>query len=502
MGKMIASHQYIRLIFGLKIKQLRRQRGMSFKELAASTGMSISYLNEIEKGKKYPKTDKIMILAESLEVSYDQLVSLKLNKKLAPIASLFKSGVLDSLPLEMFGIEPGTLIELIVQAPAKLNAFINTLFRIARNYEMGEASFFSAALRSYQEMHDNYFEEIETSVDQFLEQLHLSSNESLKPADLETFLTEQHGYTINRKSLAEHNELSRFRSVFAPKSKELYINKEVSEAQEIFLLGKEVGFNCLELMKERPLLSNSFPVNSFEEVLHSFKASYFASALIINRHRLQEDLEAFLDRKEWDPQAFLDMMASYKGASPEMFLQRLTQLLPRYFGINNLFFIRMHDKLDSKRNRFTITKELHLSQMHLPHGNELQEHYCRRWVSVGTLTELSQMQQNDHPDSLNIAAQISSYINSQKEYLCISVARPNAPTPNSNVSVTLGIPLDSQNKKKIRFWKSESILTRTVHTTCERCPITDCAERAAPPVLAEEKEKQQLIDEKLRELLE
>ena len=55
-----------RIIFGLKVKQLRQDKGLSFAELAKATGMSVSYLNEIEKGKKFPKDDKVAALALAL----------------------------------------------------------------------------------------------------------------------------------------------------------------------------------------------------------------------------------------------------------------------------------------------------------------------------------------------------------------------------------------------------------------------------------------------------
>ena len=64
-----------KLILGLKVKQLRTKKGYSFSKLAKITGLSGSYLNEIEKGKKYPKTDKLRILSEGLEVSYEELTS-------------------------------------------------------------------------------------------------------------------------------------------------------------------------------------------------------------------------------------------------------------------------------------------------------------------------------------------------------------------------------------------------------------------------------------------
>ena len=69
--------EYIRLIFGLKMRQIRNEKDLSLFGLAKKTGLSKSYLNEIEKGKKYPKRDKILLLAEALDTNYDDLVSLK-----------------------------------------------------------------------------------------------------------------------------------------------------------------------------------------------------------------------------------------------------------------------------------------------------------------------------------------------------------------------------------------------------------------------------------------
>ena len=52
--------QNLRFILGLKLSQLRKEQGLSLKELAGKAGIAISYLNEIEKGKKYPKPEKIL----------------------------------------------------------------------------------------------------------------------------------------------------------------------------------------------------------------------------------------------------------------------------------------------------------------------------------------------------------------------------------------------------------------------------------------------------------
>ena len=101
---------YIKLIFGLKLKQARTNKNLSLFGLAKITGLSKSYLNEIEKGKKYPKRDKIVLLSEALETTYDQLVSLKLDKNLAPIGEILQSRILKEIPLDIFGIKESDLI--------------------------------------------------------------------------------------------------------------------------------------------------------------------------------------------------------------------------------------------------------------------------------------------------------------------------------------------------------------------------------------------------------
>ncbi|HEY0769024.1 MAG TPA: helix-turn-helix transcriptional regulator, partial [Sphingobacteriaceae bacterium] len=158
----------LRLILGMKLRQLRDEKGLSLAELAQSTGISISYLNEIEKGKKLPKPDKISVLANSLDVSYDWLVSLKMNKKLAPVAEILQSKMMKEVLHDVLGIDKSQLMDLLAKVPLKLNAFINTIIEISRNYGMRVENFYFAALRSYQEMHENHFDEIEEAVDDFV----------------------------------------------------------------------------------------------------------------------------------------------------------------------------------------------------------------------------------------------------------------------------------------------------------------------------------------------
>lgn len=476
---MAINKRNIRLIFGLKVRQYRLEKKLSFKDLSQKSGLSVSYLNEIEKGKKYPKSEKIIRLAEALDVSYDQLVSLKLSKKMAPVAELLNSGILDDLPLSIFGLETNTLLELITDVPTKINAFISTIIKIARNYEMSREHFYLAALRSYQEMHDNYFEELEEAVETFVREFDFDLSPPVSVEQITHILKNTYGYTIDTVGLTQYPELSSIRSLYLPDSRYLFINHELTPMQKAFQFGKELAFNYLKL-KERPSPHSYGKLNSFEEALNNFKASYFSVALLINRDEMKRDLEDLFESSTWDSEHFLGLMNKYE-ATPEMFFHRLTNLLPKYFGVNNLFFLRTEQQLDVEPEYYRITKELHLQRQHSPHSVVLDEHYCRRWVSVRILKNLMRSQQVEGGEDCLVDVQHSSYVGTKNEYFCISVARANSPTPNSNVSVTIGIHLDTVAKRKIKFLEHPDIPGKVVHSTCQRCTITDCMERAAPP---------------------
>ena len=63
--------ELVNIIFGVKIRQARLEDGLTLSEFAQRCDLSPSYITEIEKGRKYPKPDKILKMAEVLDKSYD-----------------------------------------------------------------------------------------------------------------------------------------------------------------------------------------------------------------------------------------------------------------------------------------------------------------------------------------------------------------------------------------------------------------------------------------------
>lgn len=482
----------IRIIFGLKVKQLRSDKGISLTDLAAVTGISVSYLNEIEKGKKHPKPSKTAIIADALGVSYDYLVSLKLNKRLQPVGELLQSNILSELPLEHFGLDINRVLDLFATAPAKLSAFINTLLEISRAFDLRVEQFYFSALRSYQELHDNYFDEIELEAERFLEQFQL--NEEITPTfdELATILLDQFNITIQTENFVNHPELASLRSVFVPGARpQLLLNPALTVQQKTFALARELGFQYLNL-QERPYTSTWVKVGSFEEVLNNFKASYFAGALLLNQDRLVEDIQVLFSQPAWRPDLLLKLMEKYR-TSPETLLHRFTSLLPKFFGIKQLFFLRFHHTPETES--FYLTKELHLAGLHNPHASFLNEHYCRRWIS---LTIFNEVEKETNARNTLVGIQKSSYINSDNEYLVLALAQP---TENRHGTISIGLLINENLRNKVNFLNDAAILTREVNETCERCPALDCLERAAAPIILEKQLWQEQVNETLTKLL-
>ncbi len=486
----------LRTIFGLKIAYLRQQKSLSYQQLADAADLSMSYVHEIEKGKKYPKADKILLLAKALDSSYDELVSIHASKRLQPIIDLLESEFFKVFPMEMFGISPDKLLELFINAPDKLNAFISTIIKLARNYQMQSENFYTAALRSYQDMNDNYFEDLEQAVAHFKTENNISTKGVFSTESLEKLLKEQYSITVDRKKLASQKVLKGVRSYYTEGAKRLHLNKELTSAQENFLLARELGFQYMKL-KERPYETVIMKAENFEKLFNNFKASYFASAFLMPKHDMVSDIKTWAESSVWNPKAFINLTVKY-NVTAEMLIQRLSNILPKHFKINDLFFIRL--QADEHLKVFKMNKELHLSRIHKPYANELHEHYCRRWVSVNAIKQLRTSLQLDKTTTQVCDAQISNYWETELSYFCVTVAKPNTSNHKESMSVTLGILIDDNARRLFRFLSDPNIKVKVVNTTCERCSMPDCGERATAPYFIEKMNEQKEIDAALASL--
>ncbi len=494
------SENNIKLIFGLKLKQLRLDKNLSLAELARRTSLSSSYVNEIENGKKYPKSDKIAALADALDISYDKLVSLKLTKNLAPVSELLESNILEQLPLDHYGININKLLHQISLAPLQLSALVSTLIELAKGLEMSQNNFSKTAIRTYKELNDNYFPELEDAVNKFLKKIKFTYKAPLKFNAVLKIIEDEFNYEVKEHVISDSEEFRTIRGINIQngKKKKILLNKRLTDSQKAFIIGKEIAYNYLNITERSNIYSN-LRLDSFDQLLNNLRASYFATALMIRKEDLLSDLRIFFGKKYFDDKFIISLLQKY-NASPEMLMQRITNILSRYFNINTFFFHRFNSGKGS--DVFNLSKEIRLNTKENPGGYNTSEHYCRRWQSVNVIRKLEKMQHKCNKSGQTLAGtQKSVFINSGNEYLTMSIAKDSTLLKNTTYSVTLGFLMNEELRQRISFANDPSIPVITVNDTCERCQIMDCKERIAEPTVYENKVRLMKLQDTLKKII-
>ncbi len=479
----------VTIIFGMKVRQARLEAGMTLTDLARESDLSPSYLTEIEKGRKYPRTDKIVRMAEALGKEYDDLVSIKLAPSLRYLEKTLSSTTVQRFPFEEFGLEPADALGLMTREPERASALLHAILEIARRYDLKEEDFIRAALRSYQEIHENYFPDLEEAALAFTAEFGpaygLAPTQTPSLATLESILRQEYGYTIDDRTLSATPELAGFRSVLVPGAQPiLYINDRLYDRQVRFILARELGYRYLDIT-ERSLASTPDHVGSFQQLLNDMRAAYFGGALLIPRAAIIADLQAFFDLPAWDAAPFSAMLETY-DVTPEMLLYRFSELIPEFFGIK-LHLLRFHHTDDT--DDYPLIRQLNMNQLLVPSGIGLDEHHCRRWLSIRLLPD---GQDTAQPNPLPVGVQISEFLDSHDRFLCMGFGRRMVLSPDVASSVIVGFRVDANLRQTIRFLEDPAIPHTIINETCERCPLTadQCRVRAAPPTILQERQTQ------------
>ncbi len=515
----IPDGQNLRFILGLKLSQLRKDKNFPLKRLAALSGLSISYLNEIERGKKYPKPEKILALAEALGVKYEDLVSLSLGANMSSLERMLKTGALQNFPLELFGVNSSGLMEMMSGAPDRFSALIDTAQKIMRRYDLRVEALLLTAMRSYLEMHENHFPDLEQAAEKFRREHRWmrprAGGEAPAPAELVARLREhlaaRHGYALDDQTLGEERDLADRRSVFiAGRPPRLLLNPLLEPMQQALILAREIGYHALGLgLEGRMVTASPDEAVSFDQHLNHQRASYFAGALLLDPARVRAAVADLLARRSWEPEALRALPARF-GATPEMMFHRLSQVLPQAFGLRAMYFLRFEHYADT--GRYRLAKELHFTRMHGTHSIGVNEHHCRRWVTMRLLAELADAPapapgmpaaagKSSAPAELPLVGAQRSRFPGGDEYFSLSMATPQPLSPGVNSCVTLGFLMNEKFKETVRFWNDSAIPDREVNETCERCGLLDCLERAVEPRILRRDEQRARRNAALKDLV-
>ena len=492
------SNDLVNIIFGMKVRQARIEANLTRGEFAEGADLSLSYLTEIEKGRKYPRSDKILRMAETLGVDYDTLVSIKLDPSMTYLTSALSSPLLSEFPFEEFSLDESQLVSLLTRAPAKASALLHAISEISRQYDLRSEHFLWAMLRSYQEIHENYFPELEDAAAGFVKEFGLESRTPITLGVLRDLIQDSFDYELENETLAADLSLRGYRSIFVQKQRpRLFVNRLLRPRQVKFLLAREIGYHYLDL-KERSSTSSPDRVDSFQQVLNDFKASYFAGALLLPLESVRADMHELFSQEIWRPQLLLDMLDRYQ-ITPEMLLYRFSELAGQFFGLG-LHFLRLH----RVEGRYQVIKRLNMSRLPIPSGLALREHQCRRWLNARLLRTIDEKRETEqiHERPL-IGVQMSEFLESQDRYLSLGFARPLILSPQVTSSVVVGFRVEPDLAQVIRFARDPAMPSTIINKTCERCPLSaeQCEVRAAEPLILREQQLKQDRREAVEQLM-
>ncbi len=475
--------QLVNIIFGMKVKQARLETGMTLTEFASQSELSPSYVTEIEKGRKYPRADKIMRIAEVLDKDYDDLVSIRLEPPLTHLGTALSSPVLGQFPFEEFGIEMSDIVTVLTRSPDKASALLHAVSEVGRQYDLQEHHFLRSALRSYQELHDNYFPDLEAEAVKFAKKHKLDVNFPLEVETLQNLLETKFNYVIDTERLVNDPELKGYRSVFIRGSKpKLLLNTNLHPYQIRFLLARELGYLTLGL-SDRANTTPPDQVDSFQQVLNDFRASYVAGSLLMPQPLMLDDIQAFFDNGSWDASSLKKLLEKYR-VSPENLMYRFSELVPQFFGLP-IHYLRVHREGD----RYRLARQLNLNRLRVPNGLAADEHFCRHWLVVRLLQELQEKRSSGdqtNMDSPVIGVQVSEYLDQKSWFLCFGFAR-EMPLEGFDSCGIIGFRIEPNLRNTIRFSADPEIPQVTINETCERCSLSaaQCSLRAAPPTTLE-----------------
>lgn len=472
-----------KFLLSLKLKQLRLENNLSLKSLSSVSGLSSSYLNEIEKGKKFPSESTLKSLENALGFKNNDLLK-ESNNKMDSIKRLLDGQFFKNYPFELWGISKHDIFDIISSAPEKFSSLLNAFLAISKNFDISLRDIQMATLRAYQEDRDNYFEEIEDKVDEFKIKHDLISTIKIEKNRLRKILEEEYNYKITFNE--DFKDLNLKYIYYYNRGHKLFINKKLPPIQINFILAKEIGHQVLKTPhnKRGDIFLDG---EDFESLINDFKTSYFSGALLLNKDFLVSDIKDIFKEPIFEMNSFSTLIEKY-GVGAETFINRLTQIFPRYFGLRGLFYFKIKGNQQDNLGRHNIIKELHLNKIHAPHGIGLNEHYCRRWVSLKVLSDLNDENLNN---KTTIDFQKSIIHNTSEEYFVVSMAKKSTLFENGqNTCITLGIQIDDNFKNKVKFFEDKNLKSKIIGQTCERCEKMDCEERlSAPYVIMQNKMK-------------
>ena len=447
---------------GPKIKAFRRQLGIQANKLAEQLGISPSYLNLIESGKRRIDGDLIIKICKELRIELKDITSqseLKLENNISELLSdeLFEDlDILGPEVKDLVNTNPKiakALIKLGDNYKQKDHDIVNRVENISgKIIDSRKASFPGEVVSDFLQENKNYFPKLEEFANEVF--LNIQVNNRATYMALCEYLKNKH-HIIVKDVLPEENKP--FSKVFKKKEKELLLSDYVAlETKKLYVAAQIAHEGAISIIEDY-LLKFSFPSEESKKLTKVALLNYCGAAILMPYKMFHSECI----KQKYD----LELLQNTFATTFEQIAHRVTSLQdPKLPGIPFHFL-----RVDIAGN---ISKRFSLSGIEIPRYGGA----CPRWNVYSAFTRPGFIQ-----------AAVSKMSNGEK-YVCIARTVEKGVGRFGEAKSILSIGLGCEAKYAKDFVYTENLNLNDKKTeipigvSCRTCDRLDCSQRAFPPL--------------------
>ena len=452
----------IDLKIGPKIKAFRRQLGLQANNLSEQLGISPSYLNLIESGKRKIDGDLLLKVCEELKIELTDLT----NKSDLNLANNLSELLGDELfeDLDILGPEVQDLVNTnpkIARALIKLGdnykqkgqEIVSKVENISGKIIDGrKTSFPGEVVSDFLQENKNYFSKLEKFADDIFNRIQINNRATYMA--LCDFLKTEYGVKV-KDVLPEDGKP--FSKIYYKSQKELHLSDYVALETKKLYAAAQIAQEGAMVVIENYLSEFKFPSEESKKLTKVALLNYCGAAILMPYKLFHQECM----KQKYD----LELLQNTFACTFEQIAHRVTCLQdPKLPGIPFHFL-----RVDVAGN---ISKRFSLSGIEIPRYGGA----CPRWNVYSAFSRPGVIQ-----------AAVSKMSNGEK-YVCIARTVEKGVGRYGKKKSILSIGLGCQAKYAKDFVYTENLDLNDKKTeipigvSCRTCDRLDCSQRAFPPL--------------------
>ena len=450
------------LKIGPKIKAFRRQLGIQANKLSEQIGISASYLNLIESGKRNVDSNLIIKICSELRINVSDLTSKSDLNLENDISELLSDEIFEDLDIlgpevkDLVASNPKiakALIKLGDNFKQKDHDIVNKVENISgKIIDSRRAAFPGEVIADFLQENKNYFPKLEEFANDIFQEV--KQNNRTRYIALCEFLKRKYGVQVKDVIPEEGKPFSK---IYKEKEKVLLLSDYISlETKKLYAAAQIAHIGAKDQINF--YLSNfKFPSNEAKELSRIALLNYCGAAILMPYKLFHKECKNL----KYD----LELLQNTFATSFEQVAHRVTCLQdPKLPGIPFHFL-----RVDVAGN---ISKRLSLSGIEIPRYGGA----CPRWNVYSAFSRPGVIQ-----------AAVSKMSNGEK-YVCIArtVEKGVGRYGQKKSMLSIGLGCEAKYAKDFIYTENLDLNDKKselpIGVSCRTCDRLDCSQRAFPPL--------------------